>query len=599
MSATGATASHAAAATNGQQQPAREGPSCTPTTDGPQLLSHSGASTPGQPASLSSDLSTAAQTHADAQTDSAAAPVPVTLLPVLPTTLQQSLSKSPSAAPTAATPAAVAAPPTGALTPDIVQAHASEQTLSSQPAGDSTLSGQQQTSKEYRSSVSAIDDLSELELDADIATGVSAMVEAVPQRPALAASQSASQKRPACQAPLDLTSPTIPSAKKPKMGNSSTSAATADRTSAQLARSAQQLAGSPRTTTQVASRHCQVVPAATPSSEAFPSMHTTAGIPPHEHSQTAVAVPTILTETVETDASSNAMALPQHPHTAASKADSVLFEAPQRLVLSIPVSNTRPSATAACATFSCQLPAAALSSAAAHQLLGTAATASTAPATTTSRPSVALLSRSLVTLHPNPTLPSDLSASSKLAPSSYQPVIEELPPDFTPTAPNIITAAAKKLLPSKPAMVIDIDSDDDHILAANNQPAVSLQDDKLAQSHDSIARLSSKPAMPRYHATEAKTAVERQVSPGLHPTPTAATTPVHAIKQATAIQTSFNQPAAPMGMGHIFSSFSAFEDLSDAEEEDAGRESAAAASRPAGQLQHAGGYTCEGYAVAT
>lgn len=488
------------------------------------------------------------------------------------------------------------APPTGAITPNTGQAGASaEQTLSPQPAVDSTLPRQhQQTSREYRSSVSAIDDLSELELDADIATGVSATVGTAPQPPAPAASQ----KRPTCQAPLDLTSPTIPSAKKHKIDDGSTSA--------QLAMSAQQLVGPLRRITQPAFIQCQVAPLA-PSSEADPSMLTMASIPPHERSQKADAVPSILIEA--TDAVACKMTLPQYPHAAASNLDSFLDEAPQQLVLSIPASNTRPSATAAFATVSCQLPAA-LSSAAAQQLLGTSATAKTSSAgkKTTSQPSVALLSRSLVTFHPhpNPTLPSDLRAHSKQAPSSYRPVIEELPPDSTPTAPTTTTAAAKRVLPSKSAMVIDIDSDDDHNVADDNQPAASLQDrqgqdDKLAQSNDSIARLSSRPALLRDHASEAHTPVKKQAYPSMHPTPTATAL---SIKQATAVQMTFTHPSAPMGMGmgHIFSSFSAFEDLSDAEEEDAGTESAAAASRAAGQLQDAGpagGYNLQAYVFLT
>ena len=583
--ATGATASHAAAPTDSRQQPFSGGPSCTPTASGPQLLSHSSAGTSVQPASLSAHLSTAAQTHNAAQTNSMAPP-----LPVPPATVQQSLSKSP-AAPTTGTPAAVAAPPTGAIAPDTGQAHASaEQTVSPQPAVDSTLPGQQQQqiSKEYSSTVSAIDDVSELELelDTDNPTRVPATMHAAPQP-----SAPASQKRPTCQAPLDLTSPTIPSAKKHKVDDGSTRAPIADRSLAQLTRSAEtpQLAKPPLRAIQLASLQCLAAPNATkPPSETYLSMHTMASSPSHEHSQKAAAFPMILTEIAESAASRTT--LPQCPHPAASEADSVLFEASQQLVLSMPANNTSPSATATFATVSCQLPAA-LSNAAAQQILGAAATTSISPAgkKIISQPPVSLLSRSLVTIHahPNPPLPSDLRALSKQAPCSYRPVIEELPPDSTPTAPTTITVAANKGLPSKLAMVIDIDSDDDHTVTANNQPAATLQDDQLVQSHDSEARLSFKPAMLHDHASEAKTAVTRQVNPGLHPTPTAATAPVHANKQASAIQTSLNQPSAPKGMGHIFSSFSAFEDLSDGEEEDAGTEPAAAASRAAGQLQHA------------
>lgn len=600
--ATGATASHAAAATYGQQQPFGEGPNSTPMTAGPQLLSHSSASTPAQPASLPDHLSTAAQTHDGTQTNSTAPP-----LPMPPTTVQQSLSKSP-AAPTTATPAAVAAPPTGAITPDTGQVHASaEQTSSPQPAVDSTLPGQQQqqTSKEYSSTVSAIDDLSELELDADTPTPVPATVSAAPHPPAPAAAPSASQKRFTC-APVDLTSPTIPSAKKHKLDDGSARVTTADRSSAQLTMSAEtpQLAKPPLRAIRPASLQCLALPyGSKPPSETYLSMHTMASSPSHEYSQKAAATPMILTEITESAASRTT--LPQCPHPAASEADSVLFEASQRLVLSMPASNISPPATAAFATVSCQLPSA-LSIAAAQQFLGTAATASKSPAgkEKTPRPSIALLSHRLVTFHArsNPTPPCELSAFFKPTPSSYQPIIEELPPDSTPTATTTITAAANKVLPSKPAMVIDIDSDDDHNEAINNRPAAPLQDrqgqdDKLAQSHDGIARLSSKPAMPRDHATEATTAVNGR---GLHPTPTAATTPYNAIKQANAIHTSLNQPSAPMGMGHIFSSFSAFEDLSDGEEEDAQTESAAAASRAAGLLQHAGpagGFTSEGHVV--
>ena len=633
--AEGATASHAAAANNGQQQqaaPAEEGFSSTPKVP-PQLPSHGSASTIPQTAFPATHPSISPQTTAGIQTSPATALTPLSLLP--PSTQQQSLGTNTPAAPSAETPLAVAALSAAAVTPATEQEHASvEQYSCPQPAIGSTLSGQQQqpqTSRGYVSSVSAIDDLSELELDAEATTAVPAIADDAPaaQPSAPAASQSLGQKRPTCQAPPDLTSPTIPSAKKHKMDGGSANAATPGRSLAKLVGStakAQQLAVPCFSTPQSASSQWHVGPVPTslsskPPSKVSPSMPIIASSPSQVHSQKAVTLPVTLPTITEIAATGTV--LPQHPCAAASQSDSIVVEAPQQLMLSLPATCTSPSATANCTTVSCQLPAA-LSGADAQQFMSTAATAGTHTAAKegSSLISIALFSRSEVTLRPNSSakssqiLPPDMRSFPHQALSSYRPVIEELPSDFIPTATTNTKAAAKDGLSSQPAMVIDIDSDDDRICAASTRPTTStdtqppasastqppaslqgrqVQIGKPGRSQHSTGGLSSNPATQSNQSSCCTGVIAQgQACPNALPPPTTGITPCATIKQAAARKMSFNQAPAPMGMGDIFHSFSALEDLSDAEEEEAGTESAAATAAAAGQLNNsdsAGGYT--------
>ena len=616
-------ASHVAADNNAQQQQAAlsgEGVSSTAPALSSQLPSRDSASTAAQPACSAAKPSVSHHHHAGIQTNPATALTPVLLTP--PAT--QQLGQSRPAAVTAETKPAVAALSAVAIIPATGQGHApAEQIMSSQLAMDSTLSEQHQhqTIRDYRSSVSAIDDLSELEVDAEITTGVPAMADGAPAAhpPAPAALQSVSQKRPTFQAPLDLASSTKasstkPCAKKHKMNDGSANAPTAGRGSVQLAGSAataQQLTVPHLSNTQCASPHWHVHLAPTsvssePPSEVSLSMHTITSTPPHIHSQKAMTVPMTLPKTTETAATRTA--LPQHPHAAASKLDNNVVKASQQLVLSLPASITSPSAKGAFVTVSCQMLAAGCG-AAAQQSSSTEATASasTAVKADIAHALFALSSHSLVTLHPNsginksgPVLSSNKSLLPNQASSSYQPTIQELPSDFTAAAPTDLRAAANQVLPSKPGMVIDIDSDDDHTVAANSQQAASLQgrqgqDDKPGQSQGSMARLCSQPAMQSGHASAATRPGQGQACLSAHPPPATEVTPCAASEQATASKMSFDQPPAPMGMGEIFTAFAALENLSDAEEEETGTELAAATSAAAGQLNNPGSAGGEGY----
>ena len=596
----GVTASHAAEVNNVQQQESAlsgEGVSSKPKVAS-QLPSHGSASAAAQTASPAVDLSVSAHTKAGTQIDPTTVLTPLSLLPSA--TQWQSLVESRRAVQTAQTLSAVAPLSAVAITPAPGQGHASfEQGLSPQPAVDSTVSEQQQqqTSRGYRNRVSAIDDLSELELDADSATGVPAMVNSVPaaQPPAHAASQSVGQKRPTCQAPPDLTSPTIPSAKKHKLDEGSANACTAGRSSAQPAGSptkAQQLTVPHSSTAQTASPrwHVSIVPAllsSKPPSAMSLSMHALTCSPPSKPSQKAVTLPVTPPEITETAATRTA--LPQPPHTAAGQLNSNMVEVSRQLVPSLPAIPTGPSAKAAFVTVSCQMPAAHCGAAASHSP-STAATATTdAVRTDSAHASFAQLSHTLVSLYSNsditrssPVLPFITSSLPSWASSSYQPVIEELPSDFAAATPTDIRAVANKVPPSKPAMVIDIDSDDDHTVAANSQPAASLQGrqgqvDEPGQPQDSMARLSLDAAMQSNPASAATRSVQGQACPSAQPLPATEVTPCATTEPAAAIKMGFGQLPAPMGMGDIFSSFAALEDLSDAEEE-AGADSAAATS---------------------
>lgn len=613
----GANASYAAAVNMAQQQHAAlsgEGVLSTAPQVPPQLPSHGSAGTAAQPASPAAKPSISAHKHTGIQTRSAAALTPLPFLP--PATQQHSLSKSTPAVPTTETPPAVAALSAVATTPATGEAHASaQQYLSPQPALDSTLSGQQQqqTSTGHRSSVLAMDDMSELELDADSTTVAPAVADAATaaQPLAPAASQSVSQKRPTYQAPLDVTDPTIPSAKKHKMDDGSADAPTPRRSSAQLAGSAaetQQFTVQHLSTSQFESSrwHVNLVPtslSSKPPSEVSLSMHTVTSSPTHIHYQKAVTPPVTLAETTETAATRTA--LPQHLHAAASKLDSDVVDASKQLMLSLPAAATSPSAKAAFVTGNCQL-LAAQCGAAAQPSSSTAATSSTCTAVKAdiAHASYALFSHSLVTLHPNSrnikssaVLPSNTTLFSK-ASSRYRPVIEELPSDLKAAAPTDIRAAANNVLPSKPAMVIDIDSDDDHTVAVNPQPTACWlgrqgQNDKPSESQGSMTRLSSQHAMQRDHAGTATRPVQGQACPSNQSPSATEATPCAPAEQAVARKMSFDQAPAPMGMGDIFSSFTVLEDLSDAEEsadeEQAGAESAAAGQR--NNTDSAGGNT--------
>ena len=629
----GASASHAAVANNGQQQQAAlsgEGVTSTPEV-APQLLSHGSPSTIPQAAFPAAHPSISAQTHAEIQTNPATVLTPLSLLPL--TTQQQSFGKYTLDAPSAETLPAVAVLSAVAITPATKQGHASvEQCLSPQPAMDSMLSGQQQqqkTSRGYISSVSTIDDLSELELDVDSTTGVPAMVGDAPaaQPSAPAVSPSVCQKRPTCQAPLELTSPTIPSVKKHKMDDGSVNAPTPGSSLGQLVGStakAQQLAVPHFATPQCAlpQRHVGPAPSSPsskPPSEVSPSVPIIASSPSQVHSQKALTLAVTLPKIPE--AAATRTAVPQHRRAAASLSDSIVVEAPQQLMLSLPATCTSPSAPVACTAVSCRLPAALSGGADAQEFMSTTATAVSynAAKENSSLASVALFSSGVITLRPSfgtvessPVLPWDMSSFRQQPLTRYRPIIQELPSESAPSTMTNTKAAANKRLPSKAAMVIDIDSDDDHNCAANTQPAASasaepaaslqgrhVQVDKPSQSQHSIARLSSKPAMQSDHASAATGPVQGQACPTAHPPPATRITPSATIKQAAASKISFDQPPAPMGMGDIFHSFSALEDMSDAEEEEAGTESPRTHQPPAQPLRSSAAMQMPGQPVAT
>ena len=612
LDATGGQASAAAASTGRQLEAASSGVRVTSKPDdagrqSPEVaLNHDSAGASAEPASTAPCASISPQADAagiQIQINSTAALRPVPLTPAVPVAAQfQSLGESPTAAPTVDTPVTAPVPSATAITPTTEQGHAStEQSGSPRAALDRKLPGQQQQ-QTSRCAIVATDDLSELELEADTDTGVLAASngESAAQPPAPAASQSVSLKRTTSQAPSDLIAPGASPIKKHKLGDGSAHVTTACRSSAQLGSSVaalHQLAMPQTSDTRHASSPSQtetvpMLPSSKPPHPLSVSVQVLASSPSHSQEAFTLHVkPKHITDTTVVRT-----ALPRHPHAGASKPDSSVTEASQQLVLSLPANLDGPSTTAIGSTVSYQMPAA-LCDAAAKQPDGTAASASTCLARKQGSPqfsfSFAMFNHSVVTLHSrsdvaqsSPVLPSGMSSLPNKAPSSYQPVIEELPCD-TPAANTIVTAAAKTVLPSKPAMIIDIDSDDEQTDAANTQPAASAQGrqgqhDSAGQSHQGQrASLSSEPAIQLDLASDAKRPVQGQETssaPSAQPIPAKHTTPCDTITQTAARQMRFSHPAAPVGIGDIFSSFSALEALSDAEEEEEHAELVAATS---------------------
>ncbi|KAL3162576.1 hypothetical protein ABBQ38_008627 [Trebouxia sp. C0009 RCD-2024] len=455
---------------------------------------------------------------------------------------------------------------------------------------------QQQTSREYRCTASAVDDLSELELDAD--TG-NAGCQPPARPPAAAVPQRVSQKRPNTQAPQGLP-PTSSLTKKHKTNDSFTpDPDTQGETQlAGLPGAFRQLAASENGVAGCApsSSNTESVPMS-PSSKQPPevplSLHKTASKPPR--CQTAVTLPVALHHTTDSTTGADRTALPQSPDAAAGIPDSTVLHASQQLVLSSSSRCAAPSATFATSVLTCPVPAT-LSGAPAQQLLSTSVAASTCIAGKGGGPlpPCAPFGRSIVTLFSNsgiaqssPRLHSGFSMLPKQPSSSYRPVIEELPslPSHpVPTAAAMPTADPNRSNPmadakpsmnttasSKPtAIIIDIDSDDDHISAANTQPATSMQNEKPEQPHDPLASFSSKSAMTILTARDLSIPFPGQAGHDVGSSPAENNTLCDATTLASAAEVSLHNLPVSVGMGDIFSSFAALEDLSDAEEEEEG-----------------------------
>lgn len=575
-----------------------------------ELPNHSCAGTTTQPAPAAAGCSITIQTAADRQhIKSATALRPVPLTPALPAA-NHSQTKSPKMAATINTPLSALMPGAHAITPTTKQIRVPAKQRSLSPA---KLTGahnegliqdeqQQKNSKEYRYTVSAGDDFSELELDAD--TGESTVAGGQPpaQPPAAAASQSVSQKRLYSQAPPDLSNPTLPLTKKHKTADGSAHAPVATSAGAP-----QQLAASQSTAAGCESSPCNTDTVPMPSSSTL-SLQMAASTP--AHSQKAVALPVALRHAAETAADRTASPLPPQ----AGVPDMAVFGASQQLVLSSSASGAADPARVVSSALTCQVPAT-LSGEPARQLVHTDVAASACAAgkdgMRSPQPRFAPLSRHIVTIYshsgiaqPSPGLPPNITLLPRKRSSSYRPVIEELPSlpcvsmptaHAMPTANSMPnegakpskTTAAKAMPASKPtAIIIDIDSDDDKISAANTQPAASMCNDKPDQAQDRSTNLSTESALQVDAAR-----LDSRHGPGQssHSADPSAKNkmPCDATILAPARQVSIQNPPAPVGMGDIFSSFSALEALSDAEEEEGGTDPEIALSAGGRQAKNA------------
>lgn len=544
----------------------------------------------------------ATQINADRkQADSATAVQPVAV-PQAVLAAEQPRSQSPCVAATIVTPVTSPAPSACAITPMTKQMQNSTQQnalpsvkLSGAGKEGTAPDGQQQQTREYRRTFSAVDDISELELDADteVAGG-----QPTPCPPAAAVPQRVSQKRPKTQAPPELP-PNSSLTKKHKTNDISVQAPDTERKTqlASLPGVPQQLAASQNGVTGCASASSNTAsvpmsPSSKQPPELSPSLHKTASKP--RQCQKPVSLPVPLHHTTET--TSDRTALPQRPDAAASNPDSTVLHASQQLVLSSSSSCVAPSAAVAASVLTCQVPAT-LSGVPAQQLLSTSVAASSYTAGKGGSPPTpfAPFSRGIVTLFSNsgiaqstPGLHYGFSMLPKQPSSSYRPVIEELPSlpshpvpiavamataDPSPTAdakPSMKTTAT-----SKPAaIIIDIDSDDDHISAANTQPATSMQNEKPGQSQDRPANFSSEFATKFHAARDMSRPGPGQAGHSAGSSPAENNMLCDAAILASARQVSLHNLPVPVGMGDIFSSFAALEELSDAEEEEGGTKSA-------------------------
>ncbi len=162
------------------------------------------------------------------------------------------------------------------------------------------------------------------------------------------------------------------------------------------------------------------------------------------------------------------------------------------------------------------------------------------------------------------------SQQAAAGPSRYTPVIEELPPDAPQSTGSQQQAQAK--LPPTSRMVIDIDSDDDKDApterAANSRVQQSTQR-TYGTSQQLQAGIEPEPLGEFLFADSDHAGPARQVHDGLK-----GQTSARLSGQVTGHSRPAQHPAADItkqaagsAMGDIFTSFSAFDDMSDEEEE--------------------------------
>ena len=171
------------------------------------------------------------------------------------------------------------------------------------------------------------------------------------------------------------------------------------------------------------------------------------------------------------------------------------------------------------------------------------------------------------------------------ASGSYRPVMTELPCESLPEPDTMKQAAVDKARP----MVIDIDSDSDHDTASC--PTATKQAHQGALRHTRATqqsqhrddRLTSEPPVQLVCPSDKGEFCKKQA--GIQQATAADVVPQGQLK-ATSTKGPAAQPVKlPLGMGDIFSSFSALADLSDAEdeEEEAAAKSAAVSCPDSGQ----------------
>ena len=359
-----------------------------------------------------------------------------------------------------------------------------------------------------------VDDLSELELDPDPATEVSA------DKPSLLCNVSAGiesppagQKRSSSQVPVDTTA-SFATTKKPKAGISSACTVATSSNSTQP-------------TTSVAVFLTQAKLQQNTAQTADPSSRTD----------------TLLISRC-----------PEQPSA-------------QGLALCLPAKQNGPPTTSASLTVSCQMRAACSNAAA-----PTSSTISSKHGRC--QPAFALLSTSVVTLHTNPgnARPSirpmrNNSSLPKQVSGAYKPVIEELPCETQPPDTNA-KAAADSLASAKHAMIIDIDSDSDHADHSQLAPpreAQQADSKEVQQLQDRIAEVRPEPAVQLAFASDEDKALQGQQMPKQ-----AKVTALMSNDQGRPLASvqARSQPSVSLGIADIFSSFSALEDLSDADEEE-------------------------------
>ena len=235
-------------------------------------------------------------------------------------------------------------------------------------------------------------------------------------------------------------------------------------------------------------------------------------------------------------------------------------------LMCLPAKQNGPSTTDVSSPVSCWMPAACPGAAAAASSVILSKQGSC-------QPPFALLSSSVVTLHTTSATarPSigpvhNRSLLPEQVSGRYKPVIEELPYELQPSDTNA-KPAADKSSPTSHAMIID--SDSGH--AAHSQltpPGEAQQADsqEVQQLQGRAAEVAPEPAVQLVFASDEHKKVEWQQMPK-----SVALMPNEQGKpssQSASVQARSKQPSLSLGIADIFSSFSALEDLTDADEKE-------------------------------